>query len=391
MEFIKKTFIKNYKNLKDSNVRNSYGIVASSFGLVLNLLLFSAKLLIGILANSITIISDSINSLSDSGSAGISLVGFKVSNKPASKKYPYGFARFEYISGLLVCILITIVGVLLFKSSLDKILKPETVTITLVAFIIMFVAICGKFFLYMLYKSFNKSINSTTLKAMLVDARNDVICSTLVFISMLIMRLSGINIDGYVGIIVSLFIIISSLKVTFETISPLISEKPTKEEINKIKKLKTDYDGILGIHDIMIHHYGQNKTYAVAHAEVDCKRDIMDIIDDIEMIERDFKEEHNIHLTLQINPIQVDNPEVKELKEKTLKVIKEINPNFEINDFRLVKEKYEDIIIFDVIVPFGEKIKRKIILEKMGRAFNTDDKKYEFIIDLDRDFTTTAE
>ena len=261
MKLIKKIFIKNYENTTDSKVRFKYGIVSGFFGLITNLLLFASKFVIGILSGSITIVADAINNLSDMGSCFIVLLGFKLSSKPADSEHPYGHERYEQIMALIVAVIVIAIGILLAKSSIEKIITPTKTEVNLLTYIILGIAILVKLFQFLLYKDFAKSINSDVLKASSIDSRNDIISTSAVLVAMVLINIIGdvgISIDGIFGLLVSAFIIFSSIKLVKETIDPLLGVMPDEDFIKKLKNKILSYDGVLGVHDFLIHSYGAN-------------------------------------------------------------------------------------------------------------------------------------
>ena len=387
MKLIKKLFIKNYEKTNDSKVRFKYGIVAGFFGLISNLLLFASKFIIGLLSGSITIIADAINNLSDMGSCIIVVLGFKLSSKPADSEHPFGHERYEQIMALIVAVIVIAIGILLAKSSIEKIIAPTPTTVNILTYIILAIAILVKFFQYLLYKDFAKSINSDVLKASSIDSRNDMISTGAVLVAMGLINIIGnvgVSIDGIFGLIVSLFIIISSIKLVKETIHPLLGAMPDEEFIAKLKNKILSYDGVLGVHDFLIHSYGVNNYFANAHVEVSSKVDVMVSHDMIDNIEKDFKESFNISLSLHMDPIETDNEEVNFHKQKVEVILNNLNNNLSFHDFRMVFGKTHTNIIFDVVVPFSCKLTLDEIKKELEDKYKNEDKKYFFVLELDR-------
>lgn len=379
----------------DSNLNNNtkelrlkYGTRAGIFGLITNMLLFGAKLAIGIISASITIIADAINNLSDMGSCLIVLFGFKLSSKPADSEHPFGHERYEQIMALIVAVIVTAIGVLLAKSSIEKLITPVETTVSVITYVILSIAIVLKLLQMFVYRRYAKKINSDVLKASSVDSRNDAIATSAALVAMILIALLGdkttFSIDGLFGLLVSLFIIISSFKLLKEIIDPLLGQMPEKEFVDKLKAKILSYDGILGIHDFMIHSYGAHKFFVTAHAEVSSKEDIMKSHDIIDNIERDFKEEFDIILSIHLDPIETDNPEVLKNKEKVTAIIKSFDKSFTIHDFRIVSGETHTNILFDVVAPYSSKISAKEIIHALDAAYSTESKKYYFIIDIDR-------
>ena len=387
MKLIKKLFIKDYKNVTDKKVRFKYGVIAGVFGLLSNLVLFIAKLLIGIISSSVTIIADAINNLSDMGSCIIVLLGFNLSAKPADSEHPFGYERYEQIMALIVAVIVFSIGVILGKSSIDKILSPEPTNVSIITYIILGIAIFVKLFQMFLYKDFAKSINSEMLKASSMDSRNDVISTSVVLVAtILISVLKDIpfSIDGVFGVVVSIFIIISSIKLIKEVIDPLLGASPEKEFVDELKNKILSYDGILGVHDFLIHSYGVNNYFASVHAEVSSKVDVMISHDLIDNIERDFKEQLNITLSIHLDPVDSDNEEVIMYKEKVDRILKEINLELSLHDFRIVSGETHTNLLFDVVVPYSLKLTLDEIKQALEKGFESENKKHFFVINIDR-------
>ena len=307
---LKKLFIKNYKNIEDPVVRNQYGKVAGIFGIVTNLVLGIIKLIIGLISNSVSIMADAANNIADTASSVLTIVGFKLSSKKPDKEHPYGFARYEYVAGFVIAIFMFIMGLTFAKESLIKIFNPEELTINAVTYIILVIAILGKGLQMFVYLDFAKAINSNTLKTNAVDTRNDIISTTAILISMIIMGIFKINIDGLLGLVVSGFVIYSSIGMIKEVLEPIIGIIPTEEQVNQITEKILKYDHVEGIHDLVIHNYGVHNDFVTVHVEIDSKMDITIAHDLMDNIEKDFKDELGIQLTIHMDPIVVGDPEI---------------------------------------------------------------------------------
>ncbi len=385
---IKKLFIKNYNQTSKGEVRLKYGLVAGIFGIISNLILFLGKILVGIIGSSITIIADAINNLSDVGNNVIVIFGFKMSSKPADSEHPFGHARYEQIMALIVAVLVTSIGVLLAKSSIEKLIYFSPTTVTVATYVVLTLSILTKIFQMFLYKDFAKSINSKALEASSQDSRNDVISTSAVLLSTILIHIFGnigFSIDGLFGLLVSVFIIYSSFNLMRETINPLLGQMPEKDFVNNLKQEILSYKGIEGIHDFLIHSYGPNTYFATVHAEVSSKTNIMVSHDIIDNIEKDFKEKHNIILSIHMDPIEVDNEEVNLNKQKVGLILKNIDENISFHDFRLVPGKTHTNIIFDVVIPFDSKITLEQIKKQLIEKYKTEKKQYFFVLSLDRE------
>ena len=383
---LKKLFIKCYENVEDPTVRNKYGVVAGYFGIITNLLLFLIKLIIGLLTNSITILADAFNNLSDFGSCIVTILGFKLANKPADKEHPYGHARYEYITGIIVSLLMLVMGLIFLKTSIGKIISPEEIKISFATYLVLIIAVLGKVLQMVVYSDFARSINSSTIKASAIDARNDIISTLAVLAATIIMGIFKINIDAYTGIIVSIFIIISSIKSLKDTINPLLGIIPSEEKVNKIKEKILSHKEIIGIHDLRIHSYGEKNDFVTVHAEVPDTVGIIEAHEIADAVEREFKEELNIDLTVHIDPLNINDEETRNIKNKVEEILKRFNKDINIHDFRVVTAQKHTNAIFDIVVPYGKNYNRYELLGVLEEGFKDEEKKYYFIFNVDRPF-----
>ena len=372
-KFLIKLFIKD----ADTNTqrgRELYGRLAGAVGIICNLLLSVMKLIIGSISNSVSITADATNNISDAGSSIVTLVGFRLSGKPADKDHPYGHARIEYISSLIISFLILLIGCSIFKESVTKIFKPEESLFNIATVIVLVASILVKLWLSVFNKFLGKQINSKALEATAIDSRNDVITTAAVLLASVISHFTGFNLDGYMGVIVSVFIFISGINLVKETLDPLLGQPPTKEMFETIEKKILAYDNVLGVHDLMVHSYGPNTYFASAHIEMDAKIDVLVCHDIMDQIERDFKSELNIHLVVHLDPTILDSPEINELKEMVNDIICEIDRDLTFHDFRVVVGEENKNVLFDVVVPpeykYSDEELEKIITDKITEMSN---------------------
>jgi cation diffusion facilitator family transporter len=347
-----KKLIQNYENTGNSRVRENYGKLASIMGIVSNLLLFVIKITVGLLFNSISITADAVNNLSDSGSSLVTLLGFKLSGKPADADHPFGHQRMEYISGLVVSFIILFLGLQLIQSSFDKILHPELPQFSMISVVVLVVAILIKLWQCLFYRKIGKTINSLTLMATAIDSRNDIMATSAVLVATIVTYLTGFDLDGYMGVVVAVFIIISGINLVRETISPLLGTAPSNELVDQIYKKILGYEHIIGLHDLMIHNYGESKIYASVHCEVPAELDVLISHSVIDKIERDFLKDMNIHLIIHLDPVITNDEKTNDLKEQVEQTIATISPDIHIHDFRVVWGYNHSNLIFDVVVPF---------------------------------------
>lgn len=390
MKFIRKLFIKDYQDTQNPKVRFRYGLVAGIFGIISNALLCVFKLIVGVVGNSITIIADAINNLSDAGSSVVTLVGFKLSATPPDNDHPFGHARYEYITSLLVSVTVLFIGILLLKSSIEKCITPEEVSVSVYTYIVLGVAIAMKLVQMLIYLDFSKAINSGALKASAADSRNDVLATVAVLISTIVIDVAGdkispkVSVDGIMGIAVSAFIIVSSILLIKEAMSPILGEKPPKELVDKITAKILSYNGVIGVHDLVVHSYGENHCFVVAHVEVPADVDITKSHDVIDNIEHDFWNEMHVRITIHMDPVDTKNKQLAVLKLRAQNAIANLDENLSLHDFRLVSGQTHTNMLFDVVIPYGSKITLDDVKDALKKEFGNDPVKYFFVIDMDR-------
>lgn len=393
INLLRRLFIKDYNNIKDDKVRENHGKLASLVGIFSNLLLFVIKLIAGIISGSIAIIADSINNLSDMGSSIITLVGFKLASAPADEEHPYGHQRIEYISGLIVAIIIIFVGGNLLITSIDKIFNYEIIEIdNIVIYIsigILSISILLKLWQSIFNKRIGKLINSIALEATASDSRNDCISTLVILIGNIVLLFWNdipFSLDGVMGILVSLFIIIAGIKLIKETMNPLIGVSADSDYVKEIIQVIKNHPQILGVHDVVCHMYGPTKCFMTLHVEVDAKSDLMLIHDVIDNIERNVFKEFGVELTIHMDPIQIDNEEINEIRNKVIAIVSEIDTSLSIHDFRVVIGPTHTNLIFDMVIPYKFRLESKEILKIIEDKISVDGKKYYFVVDIDREY-----
>ena len=380
---LKELFIKNYSNTSDSEVRNSYGRVAGFFGVFTNTALGIMKLIIGYISNSVSIMADAANNLSDMLTSILTIIGFNLSSKKPDKDHPYGHARYEYIFGLIISIVMIVMGILFLRESIIKIIKPVELEINNTTYFILLLAIFLKIIQMTVYLDFSMSIKSKTLKANAIDTRNDIISTSVILIAMYIMNTYNINIDGYLGLAVSLFVIYSSIKMIKEVIEPLVGILPSKKQVNDIKKRILSYDYVLGVHDLVIHNYGVHNDFVTVHVELDSKLSLLKAHDLVDEIENDLKENMNLQITIHMDPIVIGDKKIDKMKSKITKLLKELNSKIEIHDFRMVNGKNKTTILFDCVLPYETNYTYKDIRKYLCENIEGN---YEYYIEIDRPF-----
>ncbi len=379
-----KIFIKD-KNVKDLNVRNKYGMLSSITGIIVNILLSIFKLMIGILSNSMSIISDALNNITDAGSSVVTMIGFKLSKKNVDADHPWGHGRMEYITAFIVDMLIILVGIELFKSSIDKIINPELPQISTITIVLLVIAIITKLWLFLFYKKIAKTIHSEAIKGNAYDSISDTISTFVVLISALVAKFAGVSIDGYVSILVSVFILFTGFKAMKETIDILLGSKPDADFVKEIEEFTKKYDMVIGIHDIMVHDYGPGRKIISFHAEVPADCDICRAHDVIDQMEQDIYDNFNCITTIHMDPIVIDDEEVNQMREMVIKIVKEYNSEFSIHDFRMTDGGERINLIFDLVLP-RENLDRKKIAEELVKKIHEKNKKYFAVIKVENSY-----
>ena len=386
-EFLVKRFVVDYKNVENRKVRTSYGILSSIVGVICNVLLFAVKMTIGMVINSISVMADAFNNLSDAASSIISFIGVKLAERPADKEHPFGHGRFEYISALAVAFLILQVGFTLFKSAIDKVLHPEAIEFNLILIIFLCVSVLIKIWLMLFNSKLGKRINSTVMIATSADSRNDVIVTSATIISAVISGVTGLNIDGYFGLLVSIFVMLAGFNIAKDTLEPLLGEAVDRDLYEKVTKIVQSYEGIVGTHDLIIHNYGPTHRMATIHAEVPNNINFETAHETIDMIERDVLTQIDIFLVIHMDPIEVNNEMVDSKKNIVLNIIKALEPKATIHDFRLVNGEHQINLIFDLVVPYSyTKDMKQKLLSSIVEELRKEDSRHQCIITMENSF-----
>ena len=386
-EFLVNKFIKDSANIESTEVRTRYGMLASVVGIFCNVLLFSVKLTIGLILSSLAVTADAFNNLSDAASSIISFVGVKMAGKPADAEHPFGHGRIEYIAALIVSFLVIEVGFTFFKSSISKIMHPEEITFDPVPFIILILSILVKLWMAFFNNKLGKRIDSKVMLATAADSLGDVITTSATVISIVICHFTSINVDAIAGLIVSGIVIWSGVSIAKDTLEPLIGQRVPSELYQKITDMVESYEGIVGAHDLIVHNYGPNRSMATIHAEVPNDVSIEASHEIIDRIERDAKKELNILLVIHMNPVEMRDEEVLELRDKTSHIVHALDPELHFHDFRVLKENEQKNLIFDLVVPdsYTEKDANRV-MHQLIALLHEMEKNVDCIITLDRSF-----
>ena len=353
IRLLSRRLIPDRENVSSLAVRRAYGTLCGAVGIVLNILLFAGKFFAGQLSGSIAVTADAFNNLSDAGSSAVTLLGFRLAGRKPDTDHPFGHGRIEYISGLVVAGLILLMGVELAKSSFDKILHPQEVTFSLPAIIIMAASVCVKLYMFLYNRSIGHMIRSAAMEATAMDSFSDAVATTAVLLAMLIGRWTGLAVDGYVGMIVAVFILLSAYKAARETLSPLLGQAPDPELVQEIRDTALSGDIVQGIHDLVVHDYGPGRMMISLHAEVPAHGDIMAMHDEIDNIEKELMEKLHCHAVIHMDPIVTDDEQINALRTQVAELVKQVDPSLTIHDFRVVRGTTHDNPIFDAVLPFS--------------------------------------
>ena len=377
-------FIKDCDNVTDPAVRERYGILSGAVGIVLNLLLSAGKLFAGLMTGSISITADAFNNLSDAGSSVVTLVGFKLAGQKADDGHPFGHGRMEYLAGLLVSLMILLVGVELGRSSIGKILRPEAVDFSLVSTGILAASILVKLWMGQFNRGLGRKIGSAAMAATPAHSLSDAVATAAVLAGTLVNRFAHVNIDGWVGLAVAVFILRSGWGAAKDTINPLLGESPDPELVKQLRELVLSHPQVVGMHDLIIHDYGPGRRLCSFHAEVPQDADILDAHDAIDHIEREIKEKFGIETTVHMDPIATADEKVNQLRRQVADLARVVEPEMTIHDFRVVRGPTHTNVIFDAVVPHKCRLTDEEVLQRLRQAVSALDPAYQAVIQIDR-------
>lgn len=381
---LSKLIIKNYKEFENPNVRLKYGILCGAVGILFNILLFTGKLIAGTLTGSIGITADAFNNLSDAGSSTITLVGFRLSGTKADKEHPFGHGRFEYISGLIVSMAILLMGFELGKTSIDKIIHPEAVTFSYLAVGVLIVSILTKLYMFFYNRGIGKKIDSSAMRATAMDSFSDVAATSTVLLSMLIGKWTGLKIDGYSGLLVALFICYTGIRAAKETVSPLLGQSPTQEFVEKIQNIVLEQDGVIGVHDLVVHDYGPGRRMISLHAEVPADGNLILLHDAVDNLEKLLRNECGCEAVIHMDPVEMNNTETNRLRTETRAILAQIDERLTLHDFRVVSGPTHTNLVFDVVVPFGFSMTDEAVRSAISERIHTLEGNCYAVIDIDK-------
>lgn len=380
---LKQLFIKDYKDTQNPKVRGRYANVAGVYGVVTNLILGLAKLFVGSLSHSVSIIADAANSLSDCATSVLTIIGFRLAGKKPDHEHPYGHARYEYVAGFVIALFMLAMGCVFAKESIAKIVSPQELVISRLTYVMLFLAILGKVSQMFVYGDFAKAIGSKTLEANAQDTKNDIVSSSAIFVAMLVMGVFKVNVDGYLGLAVSVFVIVSSLSTLKEELEPIIGIVPTPQRVKEITDALMSYDVVIGIHDLAIHNYGVHNDFVTVHVEVDASMSMLDAHDKIDNIERDFRNRMGIALTIHMDPVIVGDPKLDALKVKVGDALSKLDPTLHFHDIRMVDGPSHTNVVLDCEVPQDKDYSSEFIADYLSRNVKGDNPLY-FVVEIDR-------
>lgn len=384
--FILKTFMKDYSDNKDSATRKKAGFLSSTVGIVCNIILFVSKFIIGTIANSVAIISDAFNNLTDCLSCIITMFGYNLASKPADKEHPFGHGRMEYFTSLIIAVFIIIVGFEFFKTSLSRIFNKEDIDVTYFTIIVLVLSILLKFWMYLFNKKMSTIFNNQAMMATSYDSLSDAMTTSITLIGSIISLFTDFPIDGVIGLIVSGLIIKTAISIIKDTLDELLGKPADKETTQQLLDIVMSHQGILGVHDLMIHNYGPNNMIASLHAEVDAKQNVLEAHDTIDNIEKEIFEKMKIMTTIHLDPIETDNIQLNQYKTIVSKVLNEIDPELSFHDFRMVVGQTHTNLIFDVIISDKYRDRNQMLKEKIDEQLKLIDNKLETVITFDSQF-----
>lgn len=385
-DFLIKHFVKNYKDTKTPEVREGYGKLASVVGIISNVFLCSFKIGIGILFNSISILADGVNNLADASGSLVTLIGFRLAGKEPDKEHPYGHGRVEYLTGLMISVMIVAIGIELLKTSIDKTMHPEPLEFNYLMVSVLVVSIGVKIWQSAFNISIGKDIDSSTLKATGTDSRNDVLATSAVLASLVFGKLSGVQLDGPMGIVVALFIIYSGFSLISETVAPLLGKAPDASQVEALRNKVESFHGVLGTHDLMMHDYGPGRCFASIHVEVNASADLMDSHDMVDNIERAVYKCMGVLLTVHMDPMDLKDPLTVKVREQLQEIIDSMDCIVDVHDVRAISGKTHHNVIFDVIVDHDSKLTDAEIASKIRQRLLAYNPMYRTVITVDKSY-----
>ena len=383
-----KWLIPNWEQVEDGAGRRAWGALCGCVGIGLNILLFAGKLVAGTLSGSIAITADAFNNLSDAGSSVVTLLGFRLAGKKPDAGHPFGHGRLEYVSGLIVAGLILLMGAELAKSSVDKILHPEAVTFSWLAAGILLASIGVKLYMYLYNRAVGKKIKSAAMSATAADSLSDTAATSAVLLAMVIGKLTDVQLDGWVGLVVALFILWSAVQAARDTISPLLGQAPDPMLVKEIESLVMAHDTVVGIHDLVVHDYGPGRCIISLHAEVPADEQVLELHDVIDNIEEELAQKLHCEAVIHMDPVVVGDPTVTALHQQVAALVKTIDPRITIHDFRMVPGQTHTNLIFDAVIPFDERLTRQQVADRIRQMVSEMEGDYRAVVKVENSYVS---
>ena len=388
IKLLAKIFIKDSQNTADSKVRVAYGYLCGAVGIALNILLFAGKIIAGTISGSVAVTADAFNNLSDAGSSIISHIGFRLASQKPDPHHPFGHGRFEYIASLIISIIIVLMGFELGKSSFEKIVAPQAVEYSAVTFAVLGVSVLVKLYMFFYNNSVGKKIDSATMRATAMDSISDAVSTGAVLISAVIAMFTNLALDGWMGLVVAAFIMVTGFKSAKETIDSLLGTPPSPEFVKQIEDMALQYDDIIGVHDMIVHNYGPGRTFVSLHAEVPSDGDIVAIHDTVDNAEREIAKELGCLVTIHMDPVDVHDEHTAQLRDKVSEIIKQINPDITFHDFRVVSGPTHTNLIFDIVSPMDCGLSDQELADTIADKIHQCNESYFAVINVDKDFAS---
>lgn len=386
IKFLASVFIKN-KDMRSDETRRKYGLLCGACGIFLNLLLFALKLFVGTLTGSVAVTADAVNNISDAGSSVVTMVGFRLAGKKPDPEHPFGHGRIEYISGLIVAMLIFVMGFELLSSSVDAIIEPKPTELSIASVIILAVSVVIKLYMFFYNRSVGKKIGSAAMVATASDSIGDAIATLAVLVSLAVMHFTDWMIDGYIGLLVAGFILFAGYRAAKETIEPLLGMRPEKELVDELEELILSHSPISGVHDLILHDYGPGRRFLSLHAEVPMDEEILFVHDVIDNVEIEIFNRYGIETVIHMDPINTRDPRLNEIKSAVLGVLGQFEENLKAHDFRIVPGPTHTNVVFDIAVPADCKTDAEVLKLAASTAVTAQNPQYRCVIRIDRDYS----
>lgn len=386
IQFLVKRFVPDHENVTDPKVRSRYGALGGMVGIVCNIFLFLVKFIAGAATGAVSVMADAFNNLSDAGSSVITLIGFRMAEKPADPDHPYGHGRIEYLSGLFISAAILLMGLELLKSSVEKILHPEEIQVTLFSVCVLILAIVLKFWMAHFNRTLGNRISSEAMRATAADSMSDCVATTAVLLGMIFCYFTNWNIDGYMGVLVSAFVLKAGYDSAKETVQPLLGTAPDPKMVSDMEKFVRSSEMVLGVHDLVIHDYGPGRLMVSLHVEVDSANDIMDIHEEIDRIEHEMNRRFQCETTIHMDPIVIDDVKANEARDAVQGIIEDMNPEWRFHDFRMVKGQKNSNLVFDLVIPADQLKDAEKIGARLSERIHREYPEYTAVIKVEQSF-----